>query len=779
MTTLVIVESPAKCGKIESFLGSGYKCMASFGHIQELNGLGSIDFENNYTPRFNPCDSKKMQIEKLRKAILGSNEVLLATDDDREGEAIAWHICNLFNLSTSNTKRIIFHEITKPAILNAVANPSRLNMDIVYAQQARQVLDLIVGYKISPILWKNITWNSKNGLSAGRCQTPALRLIYDNQKDIESAPGKMVYNTTSYMTKMNMPFVLNNNFEGKEKVETFLEESVGFDHKFHRNPPKKTTKNPPTPFTTSTLQQKASNELHINPKETMSICQKLYEQGYITYMRTDSTTYSKEFIDSAKDYITNNYGLEYVHEKIDDLSLSKEAKKPKKSKKKESDTDKPKAQEAHEAIRPTKVSVIKVKDDMSAREKKMYLLIWKNTVSSCMSPAQYSSLSAKVGAPLEYEYKYNTEQVVFPGWKKVMGYEEECKEYAYLKTIKQDSIINYNKITSKMTMKELKSHYTEAKLVQLLEEKGIGRPSTFSSLIDKIQERGYAIKKDVEGKKISCVDFELEGEELQEIVDQRVFGNEKNKLVVQPVGVLVLEFLMENISNLFDYDYTKNMELALDLIAKGEETWYELCRQCDNQIEEETSKFKNESEKFSHVFDNKHTLIIGKYGPVIKIEPKKTTDKVRFLPVIEDLDLDKVRSGELELKDILKTGGIHAAKNIVGTYKNQPLEIKNGKFGLYASWGANNCSLKDLNKDIDDISLEELIRYIENGSQNKVIIREINESISIRNGKYGHYVYYKTSKMTKPTFHKLHSFKGDYNTCDKNEFLTWFNELKK
>jgi len=779
MSTLVIVESPAKCGKIESFLGPGYKCMASFGHIQELSGLASIDFENNYTPKFNPCESKKMQIDKLRKAILSSAEVLLATDDDREGEAIAWHICQLFDLHISTTKRIIFHEITKPAILNAVANPTRLNMDLVYAQQARQVLDLIVGYKISPILWKNIAWNSKTGLSAGRCQTPALRLIYDNQKDIEASPGKMVYNTTAYMTKMNLPFVLSTNFEGKENAESFLEDSVSHDHKFHRNPPKKTMKNPPAPFTTSTLQQKASNELHINPKETMSICQKLYEQGYITYMRTDSTTYSKEFLDTAKDYIKKEYGDEYVHEKIDDLSLSKEATKPKKSKKKDAEeAEKPKAQEAHEAIRPTKINVLSVKDDMTAREKKMYLLIWKNTVASCMSPAQYSSLSAKISAPQELEYKYNTEQVVFPGWKKVMGYEEECKEYAYLKTIKQDSLINYNKITSKMTMKELKSHYTEAKLVQLLEEKGIGRPSTFSSLIDKIQERGYALKKDVQGQKVSCVDFELEGDELQEIVDERVFGNEKNKLVVQPVGILVLEFLTQHISKLFDYDYTKNMEQALDLIAKGDEIWHKLCRSCDEQIEEETQQFKKEKEKFTHVFDSHHSLIIGKYGPVIKVEPKKKTDKIRFLPVIEDLDLTKVRNGELQLSDVLKTGSIHAAKNIIGTYQNQPLEIKKGKFGLYASWGANNCSLKDLNKDVEDVSLEEIIRYIENGSQDKVLIRKINDNISIRNGKYGHYVYYKTSKMTKPTFHKLQSFKGNYQTCSQKEFISWFNELK-
>ena len=584
------------------------------------------------------------------------------------------------------------------------------------------------------------------------------------------------------MTKLNLPFTLNTDFEGKENAEEFLEESASHEHIFHRNPPKKTIKNPPIPFTTSTLQQSASNDLHISPKETMSVCQKLYEQGYITYMRTDSTTYSKEFVASAKDYITGKYGADYVNENIVDLSLSKEVKKPNKSKKESNkeDADKPKAQEAHEAIRPTKIEVINLDDEISAREKKMYLLIWKNTAASCMSPAHYSSLTAKISAPLTREYKYNCEQVVFPGWKKVMGYEEECKEYAYLKTIKQDSEIAYNKITSKMTMKELKTHYTEAKLVQLLEKNGIGRPSTFSSLIDKIQERGYALKKDVVGKKVDCIDFELEGDELQEIIDSRVFGNEKNKLVVQPVGILVLEFLTEHISELFDYDYTKNMESSLDLIAKGEETWYELCRSCDMQIEKEIEPFKKEVEKFSHAFDDKHTLIIGKYGPVIKVAPKKNSDKATFLPVIEDLDLDKVRSGHLQLKDVLKTGGIHSAKNVIGTYKNQPLEVKKGKFGLYAVWGENNCSLKGLDElNMDEIKLDEIIRYIENSSQDKVLIRQINKDISIRNGKYGHYVYYKTSKMTKPTFHKLQSFNDDYKTCAETVFVKWFNELKK
>ena len=294
---LVIVESPAKCQKIESYLGSGFKCIASYGHIQELPGIKNIEIDNNFHPNFQPLQSKSQQISKIRTMINKASEVLIATDDDREGEGIGWHLCQVFSLPLT-TKRIIFHEITKNAIQRAVANPGRLNLDLVQAQQARQILDVLVGYKISPILWQHISRNSKTGLSAGRCQTPALRIVYDNQKDIDASPGKKVYNTTGYFTQLNLPFALNHNFEiisfnsATNTMEDFLEKSVNFDHIYSCSKPKSTTKNPPIPFTTSSLQQKASSELNISPKETMSICQTLYEAGLITYMRTDSTTVS-------------------------------------------------------------------------------------------------------------------------------------------------------------------------------------------------------------------------------------------------------------------------------------------------------------------------------------------------------------------------------------------------------------------------------------------------------------------------------------------------------
>ena len=408
--TLLIVESPAKCKKIESYLGSSYKCIASYGHIQELPGIKNIDIDDNFKPNFQPMESKSNQINKMRTMIKSAKEVLLASDDDREGEAIGWHICQVFKLPLT-TKRIIFHEITKDAITRAVQNPTCLNINTIYAQQARQILDVIVGYKISPILWKHISRNTKSGLSAGRCQTPALRIVYDNQKEIDDSPGKKVYNTTGYFSQMNLGFTLNHNFEiigfntTTNTMEQFLEQSVEHNHIYTCSKPRQTTKNPPIPFTTSSLQQKASSELNISPKETMSICQKLYEDGFITYMRTDSTTYSLEFIEKASDFIKDTYGDEYLHEQVTKLSERATADKPKKKTKKKdtskNDTIEPLAQEAHEAIRPTDVTCDKISETYSSREQRMYHLIWSVTVESCMSPALYQAISTVISAPME------------------------------------------------------------------------------------------------------------------------------------------------------------------------------------------------------------------------------------------------------------------------------------------------------------------------------------------------------------------------------------------
>ena len=766
--TVVIVESPAKCKKIEGYLGPNYKCIASFGHIQELNGIKSIEIDNNFKPNFNLLESKIQQINKIKTLLKNSKEVLIASDDDREGEAIGWHICQVFKLPLT-TKRIIFHEITKPALERAVSNPTTLNMNIIHAQQARQVLDLLVGYKISPILWKNISRNSKDGLSAGRCQTPALRLVYDNQKDIDDSPGKKVYNTTGYFTKMNLGFSLNHNFEiisfnstTNNTMEQFLEESVSFDHIYTCSKPKQTTKNPPTPFTTSSLQQKASSELNISPKDTMSICQKLYEAGFITYMRTDSTTFCLEFIEKASSFIKDKYGDTYLHTDVNRLSERKVEKPKKKSNKKEEKENN--AQEAHEAIRPTDVTMEKIDDSFSSKEKRMYNLIWSVTVESCMSPALYNSISAKITAPMEKEYKYNSELVNFPGWKMVRGYEKENPEYQFLQTLKNNAIVNYNKITAKVSVKDLKSHYTEAKLIQLLEEKGIGRPSTFSTLLEKIQERGYVKKDNIKGKKIKCVDYELVDDELAEMEDEREFGNEKNKLVVQPLGILVLEFLLKHYEKLFNYEYTKNMETDLDTIAKGDKIWHNLCRECLTDIDECSKDLDGGGDKQIINIDDNHVYMIGKYGPVIK---KGDKDNATFLNVKKDIDLEKLKKGEYTLDEIVET---KSGNKVIGKYKGNEVILKKGKFGNYITWGENKKSLNNIEKDVDELTMEDITKYIENTSAvNPSMIREINENTSIRKGKFGNYIFYKTHNMSKPKFIKLNKFKGDYNNCPIKE----------
>lgn len=766
--TAVLVESPAKCGKIEKYLGAGYKCMATFGHLRSLEDLKHIDIANNFAPTFTNVSSKSRQISALRTFINQADDVMLAADDDREGEAIAWHVCQLFKLPVNTTKRIIFHEITETALRSAVSSPTRINMELVHAQHARQVLDLLVGFKISPILWNKISFKTKAALSAGRCQTPALRLIYDNQKEIDASPGRKVYSTTGYFTKKMLPFSLDKNHEGEKAMEEFLEETVSHDHEYSCSEPRKSTKNPPTPYTTSAVQQAASNEMRLSPKATMEACQKLYEGGYITYMRTDSTTYSKEFIDSAKVIITNAYGVDFVHPEIDALSERKEEKKSKKkkSKKKEEEST---AQEAHEAIRPTDLARDAVDESMGNREAKLYAMIRRNTLESCMAAATYTGVTGKITAPEETIYKYSTEQVVFPGWKVVAGYEETNPNYQYLLTLKPGPI-DYKKVTSKVTMKDLKSHFTEAKLVQMLEQRGIGRPSTFSSLVDKIQARGYVKKANVEGKEIECVDFTLEGEELSEETTTRSFGGERGKLVIQPVGTIVAEFLLEHFGPLFEYDYTKAMEDTLDQIAKGNSIWHELCRSCLTQIDELSQPLGSVDRQMITI-DKDHTYMVAKYGPVIKCVKN---GKTSFKKVREDIDLDKLRRGEYSLSEIVLTNAAKKTARAIGEHDGNIVEIKNGRFGMYVECNGMKYNV-DCEKSFEDVTIDDVREVLDNSFKP----RKLTANASVRKGKYGPYIYYKSAKMNKPRFLDLKRYDGDFLKDPITTITEWANQTYK
>ena len=774
-TTLVIVESPAKCKKIEEYLGPGYKCVASYGHLRELPSLKNIDIDNNFAPTYTIIDNalKKKQIEVLRKEIKSAERVILACDNDREGSSINWHLCQLFQLDINKTKRIIFNEVTESALQKAIQAPTVINMNEVRAQQARQILDLLVGFKVSPMLWKFIASpkGKEHALSAGRCQTPALKLVYDNEIEIKRTEERKVYNVAGYFTNSNIAFELSpqGKYETEDEMTDFLDGAADFSHIYTCSDPVKIFKKAPEPFTTSRIQQVASNELHYSPKETMRLCQILYEGGYITYMRTDSKTYSGDFLELVKEYIRRTYaeGDKFISENISRMASNLNNEKK---------TAAPNTQQAHEAIRPTNISLSELPETMDSKERKIYKLIWENTLESCMSSASFHSVTASVTAFQNNKFVCTSELIDFPGWKIVAKkYSTENKEFHYLQQIKKNSIIPCKKIRAKATIKGSKMHYTEARLVQLLEEKGIGRPSTFSSLIDKIQERGYVKKEDVKGREIVCKDFELENGEIFEIETKREFGNEKGKLVLQPLGKIVIEFLEKHFNELFNYDYTKHMEDALDKIAKGEFIWHELCDNCNKQIDNLINGLKDET-KIEIKLDENNTYLIGKYGPVIKcIEQVDGKEEITFKPIKKDVDIQFIENGEFEdVNELIDTNKTKKSTYILGQHNGKDVVLKKGKFGLYISCGEISKTLKELgNRPIENITFDEVKKYLEEGSN---LIREINANMSIRKGPKGDYLFYKTVKMKKPAFYDIKGFKEDYKTCNINDLKTWIKE---
>ena len=742
--SLVIVESPAKCKKIESYLGPGYKVIASFGHLRNISGIEAIDIQNEFKTTYSVIqeDLKLKQIEKIRSEIAKSSEVIIATDDDREGEAIGWHICDLFGLSTTNTKRIIFHEITETAIQSAIAHPKRLNMNIVNAQQARQILDMLVGFTISPILWNCVSKTHKSSLSAGRCQTPALRLVYENYLDINSSPGKIVYNTTGLFTNLNLTFELNKQFTTADEVRDFLEKCKTWDFLCTTTSPKKVIKK-----------------------------------------------YSNEFIDNVKKYIINSHGEKYISQNIDSLIVGNNTITDNSKKTIAQQKGIPAPQEAHEAIRPVNINISCIQDsttDLLAKSIKLYELIWKRTLETCMPSAQYNSVSVKIPAPVKTEFVYKTEQPIFLGWqivdisKKEKDQIENDKNYQYIVTLKQNICIPPKKLDAKFTMNELKSHYTEARLVQLLEENGIGRPSTFASLVDKIQERKYVEKQNIIGKEFECIDFSLNNGSITENTLKREFGNEKNKLVIQPLGIIVIEFLVTKFDDFFNYNYTKLMEDSLDVIANGKTNWVSLCDTCFKDLTAITKELID-VKKFSIVIDNEHTLIIGKHGPVVKCINSNDPKKITFLPVKKTIDLEEIRKiDNLALSDVIDND---VSKDVIGKYQGQDLFIKKGKYGIYAQWGKETKSLKEefASTPIEKIEYIDVIRYLDKDtildpSKPVGFVRELNSHISIRTGKYGDYIFYKKPRATKPEFFKLNGFDSDYKKCDKILILNWIKQ---
>ena len=791
MTILVIVESPAKCKKIESYLGSNYKCMASYGHLRTISGLSDIDIDNNYSVTYSIIDEplKRKQIERIRQEIAKSSEVILATDDDREGEAIAWHICQLFQLSVEKTQRILFREITETALQHAVLSPTTINMNIVHAQQARQVLDMLVGYTISPVLWKLKTpGKSSSSLSAGRCQTPCLRLIYDNYLDIKQAPGKLVYNTTGYFTNLNLSFELTMKYTTHQEVVDFYDKCSTSEFNWTVSQPKKTIKKSPEPLTTSNLQQLASNELHLSPKDTMKYAQQLYEGGYITYMRTDSKKYSAEFVDTVRSHIIATYGETYYNVSLD-MGLKESETKTKsttKTKNKDKDRDQNNIQEAHEAIRPVYIDKrhIEIDGDITAKAIRLYELIWKRTMESCMSSGQFHSITTKINVYDNVDFVYKTEQVIFPGWLIIENkYEQQstASAYTYLTSLKKGITLTPKKITSMFTLIECKSHYTDANLIKTLEDKGIGRPSTFASLIDKIQERKYVEKKSIEGREIENTNFSYDPntKQITRDITKKVFGNETNKLVITPLGIIIIEFLLNHFNAFFDYDYTKQMEDELDVIAKGSKLWNILCDECYRHL---LVYMKEDFKRFEIEIDDEHKIIISKNGPVIKYTDKKDETNVKFISLKKDVDFKNIAPRSVHLSDIIDAESVH--KSAIGKYKGEDLFVKTGKYGVYAQWGKNMRSLKDMDIPMDKITYMELLHFLDKDDildpkKPMGVIRELTPNMSIRSGKFGDYIFYKKPRTTKPAFYKLEGFSHDYKTCNPDLLVNWITQTYK
>ena len=557
---LVIVESPAKCKKIETYLGPGYKVIACFGHFREVVSLNHLNIADGFKPKYTICDKKKALVESIRKAIKTAYEVIIATDDDREGEAIAWHICDLFELSIDDTKRIIFREITEEAIQRAIKQPERIDMNRVFSQQARQSIDLMVGYTVSPLLWKNIA--NTAALSAGRCQTPTLKLVYDNHlKAIDKKDASIKYTIIGYFTVKSVPFELNQQYDTEPEVLTFLEHTCIFQHKIYSSIEKK-IRAPPMPLTTSRILQASP----YSTSDTMKICQQLYEEGFITYMRTDSIHYSREFLSSVKEFICKEYNNEQYLGSMttDDFS-----------------------DDAHEAIRPTNIHLKQLHPVYGSKERKIYRLIWETSLESLMSPVQYEEQTVFIEAPFDLKYTRKNENILFQGWHIVKNTKIDNTEYNYFLHFKMDSIVPYKKIVSKTIYNNTCQHLSETDLLRLLERHGIGRPSTYSSLIQKIQERKYVVKQTISYENTEdeySTNYELVDTDIQKKVVKRERNKEHNKLVIQPLGIKVMEYLLVNHSALFDYKYTQSMEDDLDNILKGTTSYADVCGSMYRQL---------------------------------------------------------------------------------------------------------------------------------------------------------------------------------------------------
>jgi DNA topoisomerase-1 len=756
-----------------------------------IDGLKSIDVKNDFKVEYTVDPDKKAHLSKMKEVIstFSPSNIILATDHDREGEAIAWHLCDIFGLSVETTPRILFHEITRPALQTAVVNPGLIDMNMVRAQQARQILDVLVGFKISPLLWRRV---SDNSLSAGRCQTPALRLVYENEMEAKAKTAAAKHKVSAQFFPQNLKFDLNTEFDDEAGVLAFLKVSPTHTHELTVGAQKVSTRSPPKPFNTSALLQAVSNSLHLGAKETMACAQMLYQLGHITYMRTENRRYSPVFTEVASKYIGDKWSPAHVNPRLgEDIANN--------------DTNNP-----HEAIRVTNIQMhdLVLISDTNPHIEKVYRIIWFNTVQSCMSEATFNTLPLEVSAPQGAKYKHTIEIPKFAGFlvldKKQTSVSSDPSIMSGLILrfqMLKDKVVHYNKVETTVGFTGKHSRYTEASLIDHLEEKGIGRPSTFSMLTDVIQTRGYVKRTNIEGKEVECREYVLQthdilaagekeidlgdGIKVIENVVKRVQGAEQRKLVIDPVGVIVIEFLIEAFPELFSYDYTKTMELRLDAVAAGKEEWTNICRDCYSEIKRLT-KALDKIEKTSYNVDENYVVVFQKTGAVLKHKTQTTEEgKPAFKSIKKTLklDLEVLAAGGYTYADLVELDN-----NLLGEWNGAPVLVKMGKYGVFMEYldgdgNTQNKSLKTIEKPVDKITFQDVLPILSGDdikdTSNKLVLRVFTPSLSVRKGKFGPYLYYKSKTMDKPSFFNLRNFDQGFGVCTVKDMVEWVERTYK
>ncbi len=733
---LVIVESPAKAHTIQGFLGKDFTVKSSFGHIRDLSKSKlSIDIENGFRPVYEIPSDKKAVVSDLKKAAKKASVVWLASDEDREGEAISWHLYETLGLTKENTKRIVFHEITKDAIQNAIKNPRDIDMALVDAQQARRVLDRLVGFELSPILWRKI----QPKLSAGRVQSVALRLVVDREKEIIGFRKESFYRIEAMFHPAGLPGnisvkgVIDKRFRTAEEACGFLEKCSGADFSIISIDKKEGSRTPAAPFTTSSLQQEAARKLHFSVSQTMSVAQSLYESGHITYMRTDSTNLSSLAINTAKEYILQNFGEEY-------------------SRPRQYKTRSKGAQEAHEAIRPTYIGNTGISG--TPQEQKLYDLIWKRTVASQMADARILRTDIKTGSP-DFAEVFGTQasEILFDGFLRLYiesTDDEQDGENVILPELKTGERMDALGISAICRYTAPPARYSEATLVKKLEELGIGRPSTYAPTISTLTKgRGYIIKGDKEGEKLEVTDYSLKNGKITASSRTETVGAEKGKLLPQEIGMIVTDFLVDKFDKILDYGFTANVEKEFDRIAAGGMKWEDLISAFYSPFHEKVEETLN-SKEYSRISrelgvdpaDGKTlTAKYGQYGPYIQKGEGEDRQYASLGPgqLIESITLE----------DALK---LFSLPRTVGQYNGIDIIATKGRFGPYLKYGDRNISLPR-GTDPLRVDLEKCIELIDAAGNRpeKQVISEFRDSgIQIIAGNYGPYLKYAGNNYRIP-----------------------------